>query len=56
MYPLPLYRHLVVKSGTKLCLVDLSSDIPLVLHLVAKSGSKLNLFDLSSDIPPDRGI
>ena len=43
----------MAKSGTKLGLVDLSSDVPPgVRHLVAKSGTKLGLVDLSSDLPP----
>ena len=46
----------MTKSGTMLCLVDLSSDIPPVLHLVVKSGTQLCLVDLSSNVPPGRGI
>ena len=46
----------MAKGGTKLCPVDLSTDIPPVLHLVAKSGTKLNLVDLSLDVPTGRGI
>ena len=46
----------MTKSGTMLCLVDLSSDIPPVLHLVARIGAQLCLVDLSSDVPPGRGI
>ena len=46
----------MIKSGTMLDLVDLSSDIPPVLHLVVKSGTQLCLVDLSSDVCPGRGI
>ena len=44
----PLYRHLVAKSGTKLGVVDLSSDAPHWRYLVAKCGTKLGPVDLGS--------
>ena len=47
----------MAKSSTKLCPVDLSSDVPPKLrHLVAKSDIKLVLVDLDSDVPPRRSI
>ena len=42
----------MVKSGTKLGLFDLSSDVLPVEYLVAKSGTKSGLVDLNSNVPP----
>ena len=47
----PLYRHLVVKSGNKLGVVELSADASHWRHLVARSCTKLGVVDLGSDVP-----
>ena len=44
------------KSGTKLGLVDLSSDVPPVEASSGQEWYNLGLIDLSSDVPLSRGI
>ena len=47
----------MAKSGTKLCPVDLSSDVPPSRgHLVANSSTNLGPVDLSSHIPSNKNV
>ena len=41
----------MAKTGTKLGLVDLSSDVSLAGASTGKTGTKLGLVDLSSNVP-----